>query len=150
MDLKQINTTADIIYIQNYYRSNYWVGPEDPRDSSVYINEQDEKAAIVWVANRSIPNTEIDGYFIYKHSKPQLPNADDGDLYTFGSRVVHNIGEHWLAKAEGALQFGNQKTLYPAFSPAFGRQQNVWAGGATTSLTYLFHDKWNDRAVDGL
>jgi hypothetical protein len=158
IDLKDIKTTADIIYIQNYAKSNEWLGPEDTRhaaaeiakgNSSSEVIEQDEKGAILWVANKSIKATEIDGYFIYKHNDAVFSNADDGDIYTFGSRVVHNMGEHWLAKAEGALQFGNQKTLYPKFSPGFGTQQSIWAGGATTSLTYLFKDKWNNQLSTG-
>lgn len=145
-DLKDCKTTADVIYIQNYANANKYWPPEDTKDFTI---EQDEKGAIVWVANKSIKDTEIDGYFIYKHNTPVLANADDGDIYTFGARGVHNIGEHWLAKAEGALQFGNQKTLYPKFSPAFGTQQSIWAGGANTSLAYLFKDKWNNQLQTG-
>ncbi len=158
IELKDIQTTADLIYIQNYATNNKWLPPEDTRHAAQQIAEgnvssevieQDEKGAILWVANKSIKDTEIDGYFIYKHNDAVFANADDGDIYTLGSRVVHNIGEHWLAKAEGALQFGEQKTLYPKFSPAFGTQQNIWAGGATTSLTYLFKDKWNNQLATG-
>jgi hypothetical protein len=158
VDMKEIKTTADIIYIQNYATYNKWLPPEDTRhaaqqiaqgNSSSEVIEQDEKGAILWLANKSIKATEIDGYFIYKHSDAVFASADDGDIYTLGSRAVHNFGEHWLAKAEGAMQFGNQKTLYPKFSPAFGQQQKIWAGGATTSLTYLFNDKWNNQLATG-
>lgn len=158
VDMKEINTTADIIYVQNYATYNKWLPPEDTRhaaaeiakgNSSSEVAEQDEKGAIFWVANKSIKATEIDGYFIYKHNDAVFAGGDDGDIYTLGSRAVHNIGEHWLAKAEGAMQFGNQKTLYPKFSPAYGTQQKLWAGGATTSLTYLFNDKWNNQLATG-
>jgi hypothetical protein len=158
VDLKDIQTTVDLIYIQNYWNSNkYW----PPTDIPNVVAEQNEKGVILWVANKSIKDTEIDGYFIYKHNDNMFnPNSkwnnqaplaagDDGDIYTFGSRLVHNFGEHWLAKAEGALQFGNQKTNYPAFSPGFHQQQEIWAGGATTSLTYLFKDKMNNQLSTG-
>jgi hypothetical protein len=158
VDLKDINTTIDLIYTQNYWNSSKYWPPEDVINTVI---EQNEKGVILWVANKSIKDTEIDGYFIYKHNdnvfnpnsktngQPPLATGDDGDIYTFGSRLVHNIGEHWLAKAEGALQFGNQKTNYPAFSPGFHQQQEIWAGGATMSLTYLFKDKMNNQLSTG-
>lgn len=146
VNLKDINTTADVIYLQQYANANKYLPPTDVDD---YTIEQDEKGAILWVANKSIKDTEIDGYFMYKHSDAVLAAGDDGDLYTFGSRVVRNFGEHWLAKGEGALQFGNGKTNYPKYSPGFGKQQKIWAGGANTSLTYMFKDKWNNQLQTG-
>lgn len=145
-DFKDAKTTADIIYIQQYANADRYLPPCSVDQFTI---EQDERGAILWVTNRSIKDTEINGYFIYKHSDAVLANGDDGDLYTPGIRVVRTIGDHWLAKGEGAIQFGNQKTNYPAFSPGFGRQQDVWAGGANTSLTYLFKDKWNNQASVG-
>ncbi len=132
--MKDINTTADVIYVQNYAKSNKYWPPEDAIDNVI---EQDEKGAILWVANKSIKETEIDGYFIYKHNDAFAANGDDGDLYTPGARVVRTFGEHWLAKGEGALQFGNNKL------------KEVWAGGAKAELNYLFKDSWNNQLATG-
>jgi hypothetical protein len=133
-DFKDAKTTADVIYIQQYSDANRYLAPSSVVDRTI---EQDERGAIFWVTNKSLQDTEINGYFIYKHNDAVLANGDDGDLYTPGARVVRKFGEHWLAKAEGALQFGNN------------RLRDVWAGGANTSLTYLFNDKWNNQATMG-
>ena len=134
IDLKDINTTADVIYIQQYSNADRYWPPCSVTDTVI---EQDERGAILWVTNKSIKDTEINGYFIYKHNDAVLANGDDGDLYTFGGRVVHDINKNWRARGEGALQFGNNKL------------QDVWAGAYTGRIEYLFNDKWNNQLQAG-
>jgi hypothetical protein len=135
-DAKNINTTIDAIYIQQSGRGNDVCPPLlDDRTGPPARNviEQDERGVILWAANKSIKNTEIDGYYMYKDSEPIASDGDDGHIHTFGARVAGDATDHWRYRAEGAYEFGSNRNQY------------VRAFGLNSGLTYLLKDKWNNQ-----
>lgn len=131
LDLKEAKTTADVIYIQQYSDTDAWLPPI--RDQDRPQIEQDEIGAILYVSNKSITRTQIDGYFIYKDDEDVLPNGDDGDVYTFGGRAVHDFTDHVVGKTEAAYQFGERN------------EQELCAFGTANRLAYLFRDPWKNQ-----
>ena len=61
-----------------------WFYPISNRDRPLI--EQDETGAIVWVTNTTLPQTQLDGYFIYKKTNAELPDGGRcRDLHHRGS-----------------------------------------------------------------
>lgn len=114
--LDDIQTKIDTIYIEQDAEGEHWMPMLKDRARQTltgapvqrYVTEQDERGAIVWVENRSIEFTELDGYFIYKNDKRAAPAGFDSDLYTFGTRALRDFGTHWKVKGEVAGQFGHK------------------------------------------
>jgi hypothetical protein len=133
-ELKEINTTADFIYINNSFDSFGMLPPLlrfNPLATRTYQIEQNEQAFILWLTNRSIKNTEINGYYIYKENDRVVPmpfGGDDGHIHTFGARVAGQIDDHWKYRAEGATEFGTRNG------------QDLLAFGFNSRLTYTFND----------
>ncbi len=140
-DLAPCNTTIDTIYINQHGDSDRWIEPFCDKDFNNI--EQDEQGVIVWIANKSLAKTEIDGYFIYKHDEADLGTrpgdigpghmapwqaGDNADIYTFGLRGVHDLTENINLMGEIAGQFGNKNG------------QDLCAMGANTLATYKFND----------
>lgn len=143
LDFKQAKTTTDLVFIQQFSDSDAWLRPFSDEDRAQI--EQDERGAIVYVSNKSVANTQIDGYFIYKHDERVLANGDQGEVYTVGSRVVHDFSEHWQGKVEGAYQFGRRNN--PAIFPTSNGDLSAW--GLNSKLTYRFKDTWNNQIYAG-
>ncbi|MCY2955025.1 MAG: alginate export family protein [Planctomycetota bacterium] len=156
IDLPSAKSTVDLIFIQQYSDPDAWLPAMNSR-SYPLTNEQDQTGAILYVTNKSLENTQIDGYFIYKHSSEERaelihdgtsggPTSDQGDVYTVGTRVVHNFNKNWVARAEGAYQFGSRNN--PSM---FGAQDNdLSAWGMTSRVTYKMNDDWNNQFWAGL
>jgi hypothetical protein len=110
-------------------------------DQYVLDTEQNEKGAILWVANKSVPEANLDGYFIYKHDNapsevPAKYRPDNADIYTFGGRLTGLVAGHWKYSAEGAYQFGEKQDLsiqYPSPSTATSMRLRSTARSATSS-----------------
>ena len=130
-ELKDIQTTLDLIYINQYSDPDKWLPTMgvvgDPQI------EQDERGAIVWAANKSIKNLEVDGYFIYKNDHKVLANGDQGDIYTPGVRLVEDFNEHLRGRIEGAGQFGERNGA------------TVRAFGLNSRLSYSFNDAYKQQ-----
>ena len=78
------------------------------------LTDQNEKGAILWVANKSIPEANVDGYFIYKHddrinSDPTASFGDNADIYTLGGRLSGLVENHVKYSVEGAYQSGRKQ-----------------------------------------
>jgi hypothetical protein len=140
-ELEKIKTKIDTIYLETDSEGEHWVNMIKHRDrdqmtgahTQRYLVEQDEQGAILWVENKSLKNTEIDGYFIYKRDmKGPYRFSDNADIYTFGERIVHNFDEHWKARSE--------------ITPQFGRRDgnSICALGSLNRLAYYFNDKHNN------
>jgi hypothetical protein len=164
-DFKDQHTTIDAIGIIQYARPDAWLPtlgasgsvPGDPE--GLLLTDQDEKGAILWVANKSLPEANVDGYFIYKHdnlldSPPAASFGDNADIYTLGGRVSGALENHWKYSAEGAYQFGekqdpelNQRGSNPVLAPSAETTgfRDIRAFGVNSKLTYLFKDQWNDQ-----
>jgi hypothetical protein len=101
------------------------------------LTEQNENGAIVYVTNKSIPKTQIDGYFMYKHDMKVQANGNNGSYYVFGVRVERDLSNHWRYRAEVAPELGDKN----------GR--DLRAFGANQKLTYFFKNKSNQRVQFG-
>jgi len=132
-NLPDAKTTVDMIYLVQNHRGNAVLPPLLSFNQNVV--EQNEKGFVLWVANRSLPNTEIDGYYMYKDMDRALrvTGSDDGYIHAFGARVAGDITDHWKYRAEGAHEFGRRNDQY------------LRAFGLNSQLTYLFKDKWNNQ-----
>jgi len=131
VELKDIKTSINLIYIDQHSDLSDRCKPFNDRDKAVI--EQDEVGAILYVANKSLKDIELDAFYMYKNNTPELANGDDSDLHTFGARIAGSIGEHWQYRGTIAQQLGHR----------FGN--DVCALGANTRLTYLFNDKWKNQ-----
>jgi hypothetical protein len=158
LDLKDQNTTIDLVGIYQDAVNDMWL----PAINSVqkFQTDQDEVGGILYVANKSIKELNLDGYFIYKHDRRRPSNlndlltnkGDDAELYTLGGRLSGLIAEHWQYRFEGAYQFGRKRdpgvgvgTYTGANSLGFG-WHTVAAYGLNSKLSYLFNDKLNNQA----
>lgn len=106
-ELKDLKTTVDAIFIDNHANSSYYVHPLNDRDLDLV--EQDERGAILYVSNTSLPGRKIEGYFIYKRDHDRaVPAGVEGETYTFGARLEGKLGEKWRYDTEVAPQFGHK------------------------------------------
>ncbi len=153
--LKEQHTTIEAIGIIQDAHDNGWL---ETINANQYLleTEQNEKGAILWIANKSLPYANLDGYFIYKHDNAindlafGTPNGkkfrpDNGDLYTLGGRVSGFVGGHWKYSVEGAFQFGQKQDptiAYPTSSLEF---RDVRAFGVNSKATYLVKDRFNNQ-----
>jgi hypothetical protein len=137
---KPSKTTIDAIYIDQAAKEDRWLHPFNHREfvtaesrGSIIerqnlMMEQNERGAILWVANKSIEKTEIDGYFIYKRDEPLTDAGAVNNIYTYGVRGVRDFTENWRGRAELAQQLGNQGS------------QDICALGFKSMLEYFFRD----------
>jgi hypothetical protein len=167
-NLEELHTTIDAIGLVEYARPDAilpTLGPsgtvpsEPHTPSGLLLTDQNEKGAILWIANKSIPVANVDGYFFYKHDTaindlPAAPYTDGGDIYTVGGRVSGLALDHWKYSAEGAYQFGRKQD--PILNQGGGNAQlapeaettgfrEIDAFGGQAKLTYLFGDEWKDQ-----
>ena len=132
-ELKEVSTTADLIYLVQNHRGNAMLPPLLSYQQNV--TEQDERGLILWVTNKSVKNTEINGYYIYKDERrvKGVANSDRGYINTFGGRIKGDIDSHWQYRAEGAHQFGEKN------------EKHLRAFGMNSQLAYLFKDPMKNQ-----
>jgi hypothetical protein len=162
VELKDLHTTIDAIGIAQYARPDAWLPTLGPSTSqggnpnAYLLTDQDEKGAILWIANKSLPAANVDAYFIYKNDKaindaPASIFSDNADIFTIGGRVSGLVAEHWNYSAEGAYQCGRKEYVYnlppgvPAPAAADGEFHNLSAFGVNSKVSYLFKDELNDQ-----
>ena len=157
-DAKDIKTKFDLIYIYQNAIADEWIptignptyfdpprfpGTEHP------LTDQNEQGVIVYVSNKSVKNTQIDGYFIYKgdmresylKSGALALRGDNADIYTIGSKITGTPAANWQYSLEGAYQFGQKEdTILGTFA-----ERDISAYGGTAKLTYLCKDKLNNQ-----
>jgi Alginate export len=157
-ELKDQHTTIEAIGIMQDARDDGWLPPLDFNNQDRFLTEQNEKGAILSIANTSLRAANLTGYFIYKHDDRANPGGinpvprggDNADIYTFGGRLSGLVADHWKYAAEGAYQFGRKADIdiKDAFSPAGGSAEyrNLNACGFNGRLTYLCNDSLNSQA----
>ena len=162
-ELKDQKTTIDAIGIIQDARPDGWlptVGTSTGgRPGPFLLTDQNEKGAILWVANKCIPTANLDGFFIYKkdellNSAPKASFGDNADIFTIGGQVSGLVQEHFKYSAEGAYQFGRKQDAelnqgganptLPAAAQTTG-YRDISAFGVQAKATYLFKDKLNDQ-----
>jgi hypothetical protein len=159
-NLQEMHTTIDAIGLLSFARPDAWLPtlgasgtvPGDP--AGLLSTDQNEKGAILWVANKTIPAANVDGFFIYKHdtlltTPPPTPYGDQADIYTIGGSLSGLPEDHWKYSVEGAYQFGrkmdpvyNESVNHPVTTTGF---RDIDAFGGQSKLTYLCKDEWNDQ-----
>ena len=143
--LDAAETLLDLIYIdQNADTARF------PRPLNGDIEDQTEQyetGVIAYARTHSLPETALDGYFIYKHERanrtagsirvnngaPFPSPSDTGDLYTLGLRAERALTRHWSARGEAAYQWGNRN----------GRDLSAY--GFTGRLLYDLGDARDNR-----
>lgn len=137
-DLKDYNTTIETIGIFQNAMNDAWLPPLNHLEKP--LTDQDEKGAILYISNKSIKNTQIDAYFMYKNddARPGLTAGQDANIYTVGSKITGNITSNLSYSVEGAYQFGERK------KPG-SKWQDINAFGVNNRLTYSFKDGWDTK-----
>jgi len=145
--LPEQHTTIDAIGIVHYAKDDTWLPTINSQDR--YFMEQNEKGAVLNIANKSVRSANLDGYFIYKHDtrlngKPGNL-GDNGNIYTLGGRLSGLLGEHWKYSAEGAYQRGDKQDLNVQFPVVSTDFRQIDAFGVNAKLSYLSKDRLNDQ-----
>jgi hypothetical protein len=162
-EAKEIKTRFDLIYIYQSPLPDDWmptIGDAHYSDAPKFpgtdhpLTEQRESGVVVYVSNKSVKNTTIDGYFIYKHDDQVtftrrdadwIP-GDNADIYTFGGKITGTPAEHWQYSLEGAYQFGWKEDNLFFYDPADRlAKRDISAYGGKAKLTYLCQDKLNNQ-----
>lgn len=147
-EMKEQHTVIEAIGILQFAHDDAWLPTINNQDR--YQSEQDEKGMILNIVNTSIPELNLNPYFIYKHddkvNEVTAPKTgDNADIYTLGMRITGLVKEHWKYSVEGAYQFGEKQDLtikYPAVSSDY---RDLSAFGVNTKFGYLFKDKLNNQ-----
>jgi len=137
--LEDYDTTVDLVYIEQESESDQFIEPFNDQDRG--LHEQDERGVILYVTNKSLEKTQIDGYYIFKHDElADSPAANfppfwahESDIHTLGARTVHSFDDHWQGRAEFAQQMGEQDDA------------TLCAFGFNSRLTYSALDNWNNK-----
>ena len=157
-DAKDIKTKFDLMYIYQNPLPDDWIptiGDAHYSDSPRFpgadhpLTEQREQGVVVYASNKSVKNTTIDGYFIYKNDDPvaftrrgaSWTPGDNADIYTLGGKITGTPATHWQYSLEGAYQFGqkNDRIL------GVPMNRDIDAFGGKAKLTYLLKDKLNNQ-----
>jgi hypothetical protein len=157
-DAKEIKTKFDAVYIYHNALPDEWIPtlgrssqnrpPGAPADVPYNLTEQNEQGVILYASNKSVKNTQIDGYFIYKQDDHinEIANGDDADIYTIGAKITGSFAEHWTYSMEGAYQFGTKTDPYWNNPSGLNTTEaDIDAIGAKAKLSYLFKDKLNNQ-----
>jgi hypothetical protein len=144
------DTTIDMIYVENRSAEDAYLKPINDRRRQ--ITEQDERGVMLYVTDKSRPNLQLEGYFIFKNDNPVNFRPTGGvtgndawpktwskkaEIYTFGGAISGPIGhsEHWRYRAEGAVQTGKKQTV-----AGDNPERSLLAFGTVDRIEYHFND----------
>ncbi len=139
IDAKDLKTKFDVIaFSQRAYPGDVLpiLGSEA---RAAALTEQDETGVILYASNKSVKNTQLDGYFIYKGDDRVTARGYDADIYTLGGKIAGTPAEHWQYSAEAAYQWGNRR------DSVFPTSRDVSAYGLNAKMTYLLKDPLNNQ-----
>jgi len=149
IDMADIDSTLDLVFICNSADSDR-LSPAC--DKNFHNHEQDELGAIAYFTNKSLPKTQLDGYFIYKRddrvvnalsgSVAPWQQGNTGEIYTVGGRVAGDIDEHWKYRAEFATQWGRKERPVKTHRTD---NRDLCAFGFNSRLSYFVRDDWNNN-----
>ena len=125
-----------------------------PGSAPYWLTEQNEQGAIFYVSNKSVKDTQIDGYFIYKHDTQEglirspygTPLGDNANIFTMGGKVTGTPAAHWKYSAEGAYQFGTKQDPMVRVPVVEIGNRDIDAFGVNSNLNYLFKDTLENEA----
>ncbi len=130
-ELEDWQTTVDGFFIWQCSDQDRWLRPVNDRDRALI--ENDEVAAVLYVRNKSLERTQIDGYYVWRKTNMETAGGFDSDISTVGTRLEHDIDDNWKLYAELAGQFGQKAGV------------EVAAMGFNSKLRYYFKDEWNNN-----
>jgi alginate export protein len=144
-DWEGSNTKLDVIYVDNAAESDRWLQPIS--DENRALTEQDERGAIFYLTNKSIENTQLEAYIMYKNDNTLDAVVDNmpphwtrkAEIFTFGGAISGTPAEHWKYRVEGAIQTGEKSDITSTY--AAGEMQDLEAYGGVANLEYLFNDE---------
>ena len=119
-DVPDVKTKLDLVYIYQNAKPDDWV-PTLGRSKDAYLTEQNEQGVILYASNKSLKNTQVDGYYIYKQDDRVLAFGDSANIYTIGGRITGSPFNHWQYSVEGAYQFGEKQDPTVSYQPGLGR-----------------------------
>ncbi|MDY7011611.1 MAG: alginate export family protein [Planctomycetota bacterium] len=131
-ELAERKTTVDVVYINQYSDSDKWLPPINDHIDR-HLLENDERAVVLYVKNKSLDKTQIDGYYIWRRTWRELDNGWDSDLSTIGGRIAGDIDDHWKYYAELATQVGSKDGFH------------VSAMGGNSRISYHLNDELNNN-----
>ena len=151
-EAKEIKTKFDAILIAHSSGTDAWL-PTLGRSGSYPIADQDEQGVILYASNKSIKDTQIDGYFFYKNDQVQTYTVagakrspgDNADIGTLGSKITGALAKGWQYSVEGAYQFG---TKQDRIAGVFARR-DLRAWGGKGKLTYALEDSLKSQVSFG-
>ncbi|NEX18931.1 alginate export family protein [Thiorhodococcus mannitoliphagus] len=144
--LASADTMLDLIFINQSANTGRF--PQSLNGKLEDQIEQYETGIVLYARNKSlVPDTDLDGYFIYKHDRPNLtPNnirvnngapfpspSDSGDIYAAGLRADAKLAPAWSLRAEGAYEWGTRN------------QRDLSAFGLNSRLTYSLDDRLKNQ-----
>jgi len=150
-DFEDVETKVDMIYVDNRAEANDRLKPIG--DEDLYLTEQDEHGAILYLTNKSLQDTTLEGYFIYKNDNPideiskKMPASwsRKAEIYTFGGAVAGDIDLNWQYRVEGAVQTGDKDIDGGSVVDT----KSLRAYGSNNYLKYKFNDeKKNSLRLD--
>ncbi len=141
IDAKSIKTKFDVIGFnqQAYPGDRLAILGSDWRAAA--LHEQDETGLILYASNKSVQNTTLDGYFIYKSDDRVTARGYNADIYTLGGRIAGSPEEHWQYSVEAAYQWGRRN------DSVFPTSRDVSAYGGLAKLTYSFKDSLSNQVT---
>lgn len=139
-EFEDIDTSVDLSYIYDTANQNTWLHPVNAPGAPMQSAEQDEQGVIAYFTNKSVENTEISPYFMYKKAADNdgFAGAYNAELYTPGARIAHTIDDNWKWRVEGAYQFGQS-------DKGGNGGGDVSAFGANSALQYFMNDEMKNN-----
>jgi len=134
-DAKEVTTTFDLIYLNLAQETDAHLPVIN--DVGRAINDQDEQAGILYVRNKSLDHTILDGYVIYRNQEGDLASSNDGDTWLVGARIETTFAKRWNFRVEGAPEWGTLN----------GADHHAW--GVNSLLTYTVGGSWNHKIRAG-
>jgi hypothetical protein len=150
-------TQLDLIGIAQSDDEETWLPPFGHQDWLSVTKKQDETGFIAYVTDKSIENTTLEAYYIYKkddssdYSKywygkgkfwsPSSIGRDD-EIHTLGGRIAQKLDSNWSYSVEAAKQFGRKDM-------GTGDMESMKGLGTNDSLTYAFNDEMKNELRTG-
>ncbi len=142
LDVPQIKTKFDVVCIDQHAKPDTWL-PILGQQGTYSLVEQNERGLILYASNKSLPDTQVDGYFIYKRDEAVFAYSDSGDIYTLGGKITGTPTPHLGFSAEGAWQWGwKQDSSVPGFTTV---HRDIQAYGGNAKLSYLCKDPMDNQ-----
>lgn len=147
-EAKSIRTKFDVIGLVENTQPDEWL-PTIGNADWYPLTDQKEEGFILYASNKSLPNTQIDGYYLYKHDQQQQTtvagatklSGDNGDIHTLGAKITGTPTPQVQYSLEGALQFGTKEDR---IAGVFA-ERDIRAWGGKGKLTYSFLDPLSNK-----